>query len=174
MIAHAPGSDDHPGPRRVGRYDKTDHLVNNGTITIRWSIATEGDSMSSVVKRAQPQDHKSPAVMRALPTMATEWHIGTHDMAHLLGVPDSTYRRWKRRPEGARLDANQLERASYLLGIYKALRILFPDQEAILHWLHTPNSSPVFHDQAPIDRLRAGQVADLLAVRQYLDAARGW
>ncbi|MDW5377354.1 antitoxin Xre-like helix-turn-helix domain-containing protein [Halomonas sp. HP20-15] len=125
---------------------------------------------------AVPAQHEArgAAVMRTLPNIAKEWRLSGPDMAHLLGAADSTYRRWKARPETARLDANQFERASYVLGIYKALKLLLPDQTAIDHWLHTRNANPVFNGQAPIDRLKAGKMGDLFVVRQYLDASRGW
>jgi hypothetical protein len=137
-------------------------------------LPAERKTMSVAAPARKPITAKGPAVMRALPNVAREWGIRGQDMAQMLGVPDSTYRRWKGQPERANLDLNQMERASYLLGIYKALRILLPDQDAIHHWLHSPNTNAVFQGQAPIDRLGAGQMADLMVVRQYLDAARGW
>lgn len=91
----------------------------------------------------------------------------------LLGVPDSTYRRWRKEPDSARMDVNHLERMSLILGIYKALQILLPSPGAADSWLRRPNQNPLFSGQAPFDRLRQGLVADLYVVRQYLDAERG-
>ncbi|WP_048305581.1 MbcA/ParS/Xre antitoxin family protein [Halomonas sp. PR-M31] len=115
----------------------------------------------------------SAAAMRTFPNIVRDWGLKEQEAAVLLGVPDSTYRRWRKVPDSARLDVNHLERMSLLLGIYKALQILLPNAEAADAWLRRPNRNPLFAGQAPLDRLRQGLVADLYVVRQYLDAARG-
>ncbi|WP_372611839.1 antitoxin Xre-like helix-turn-helix domain-containing protein [Halomonas sp.] len=113
------------------------------------------------------------AAMRTYPNIAKAWGLGEHEAALLLGVPDSTYRRWRKAPEKSRLDVNHLERMSLILGIYKALQILLPRTDAADSWLCRPNSNPLFNGAAPLDRLRSGLVQDLYVVRQHLDAARG-
>ncbi|WP_370542917.1 hypothetical protein [Halomonas sp. KM-1] len=62
-------------------------------------------------------------------------------------MPGSTYRRWRKQPTAARLDVNQLERMSLILGIYKALQILLPRADA---WLRRPNHNPLFAGQLPL------------------------
>lgn len=113
------------------------------------------------------------AAMRTYPNIAKAWRLRERDAARLLGVADSTYRRWKAEPERASLDVSQRERMSLILGIYKALHILLPRPEVADSWLHRENSNPVFAGHKPMERLLAGQVSDLFVVRQHLDAARG-
>lgn len=113
------------------------------------------------------------AAMRTYPNIAKAWGLKERDAARLLGVADSTYRRWKSNPERASLDASQRERMSLLLGIYKALHILLPRPEVADGWLRRTNSNPTFAGHKPIERLLSGQVSDLFVVRQHLDAARG-
>jgi hypothetical protein len=60
---------------------------------------------------------------------------------------------------------------SYIVGIWKTLRLLLPDQDAYRRWPHLPNRAPLLAGQPPIERMSAGQVADLYAVRDWLD---GW
>lgn len=115
----------------------------------------------------------SAAAMRTYPNIARDWGLKENEAALLLGAPDSTYRRWRKAPEDARLDVNQLERMSLILGIYKALQILLPRADAADSWLRRPNNNPRFAGQPPLERLRSGQVSDLYVVRQYLDAVRG-
>ena len=67
-----------------------------------------------------------------------------------------------------------LERVSYVLGIYKALQILLPDERAADAWVHQPNTAPLFAGRPALDRMLSGNVADLFVVRSYLDAQRGW
>ena len=92
----------------------------------------------------------------------------------LLGLSnEKTLYNWKNQPEKANLTRDLLERSSYILGIYKSLQILLPDPEIANQWLSIPNDNPLFNGATPMDRLLAGQVADLAVVRQFLDAQRG-
>ena len=92
----------------------------------------------------------------------------------LLGLSnEKTLYNWKNHPEKAKLTRDLLERASYILGIFKSLEILLPDSVLADHWLTTPNDNPAFNGTAPLDRVLAGQVTDLALVRNFLDAERG-
>ena len=66
-----------------------------------------------------------------------------------------------------------MERISYILGIYKALEILLPDEKAADEWVRRPNTAALFGGQSALDRMLSGQVADLFVVRQYLGRTRG-
>lgn len=102
------------------------------------------------------------------------WSLtGAQQMA-LLGLSnEKTLYNWKSHPEKAKLTRDLLERASYILGIFKSLEILLPDPVLADRWLTTPNDNPVFSGTAPLDRVLAGQVTDLALVRNFLDAERG-
>ena len=92
----------------------------------------------------------------------------------LLGEPArSTFFKWKKSPNAANLSKDMLERISYILGIYKALQVLLPKAESADAWIKKPNAAPTFGGQSALDRMLSGNVADLYAVRQYLDAQRG-
>ncbi|MEO9262657.1 MAG: antitoxin Xre/MbcA/ParS toxin-binding domain-containing protein, partial [Candidatus Baltobacteraceae bacterium] len=73
-----------------------------------------------------------------------------------------------------RLSPDTLERVSYVLGIYKALRILLPREAARLEWLRNPNADPEFAGASPLEIMTAGKVANLYRVRRYVDGQRGW
>lgn len=121
----------------------------------------------------KPKDLAGPG-LRATFRILDAWQIKEAGRAVLLGVPRATYFRWKRDPARARLAHDTVERLSYLLGIYKALQILLPDREAADSWVRRSNDNPLFAGHPPLDRMMAGQVADLYVVRQFLDAQRGW
>ena len=91
----------------------------------------------------------------------------------LLGVAArSTFFKWKKDPKVV-LPRDTLERISYIVGVYKALQILLPDEKAADEWVRRPNAAPLFSGRSALDRMLSGQVADLFLVRQYLDAERG-
>lgn len=121
----------------------------------------------------EKQRQLGAAGLRAYPNIARAWRLTEAEAAVLLGTPQSTYRRWKRAPERANLDVNHLERLSLILGIYKDLHILLPREDAADGWVNRANTNPVFAQQTPLQRMLSGHVADLVAVRQHLDGARG-
>ncbi|MDR5818450.1 MbcA/ParS/Xre antitoxin family protein [Caballeronia sp. LZ033] len=116
----------------------------------------------------------SAAGLRAFINIARDWSLTAEEQIILLGSPGrSTYFKWKNAPESARLERDKLERLSLILGIYKALQILLPDPGAADTWIRRPNTAPPFGGKPALDRMLAGNISDLLAVRQYLDAMRG-
>ncbi len=116
----------------------------------------------------------SAAGLRAFFAIARDWALNTEEQMVLLGAPGrSTFFKWKSAPESAELKRDTLERLSYLLGIYKALQILLPDASAADAWVKKPNAAPLFGGNSALERMLGGNVADLVAVRQYLDARRG-
>ena len=116
----------------------------------------------------------SAAGLRAFFNIARDWGLNTEEQMVLLGAPGrSTFFKWKAAPEKADIKHDGLERLSYILGIYKALQILLPDASASDAWVKKPNTAPLFGGKSALDRMLGGNIGDLLAVRQYLDARRG-
>lgn len=125
--------------------------------------------------KAQPsRKDMSAAGLRAFFNIAHNWDLSEQEQLVLLGQPSrSTYYKWKSAPQTADLKRDTLERLSYILGIYKALQILLPDLAAADAWVKKPNTAPLFGGKSALDRMLGGNIGDLLAVRQYLDARRG-
>jgi hypothetical protein len=91
------------------------------------------------------------------------WNASPDEARTILGSPsESTY--FARPPE------DTLRRVGYVAGIFKALQILYSDRSLADRWVRTPNRA--FGGQTPFQRMAAGDVTDLAAVRAYLDAAR--
>jgi len=115
----------------------------------------------------------SAAGLRAFFNIMKVWGVGDAQAQLLLGSPArSTFYKWKSDPEVA-LSHDTLERISYILGIYKALQILFPASPAADGWVKKANDAPLFNGQSALERMSSGHMADLYVVRQYLDAMRG-
>ena len=116
----------------------------------------------------------SAAGLRAFFKIARDWDLSTDEQIILLGSPGrSTFFKWKAEPQTARVGRDTVERLSLLLGIYKALQILLPQPAAADGWIKRPNSAAPFGGRRALDRMLAGNISDLVAVRQYLDAMRG-
>jgi len=117
------------------------------------------------------------AALRTYFNIAQIWGLDESQAMTLLGFDEksrSTYYRWKRDPDCARLSKDKLERLSYIFGIYKDLQVLLPDAEAADGWIHRPNGAGPFGGKPALERMLSGHVADLYEVRRYLDAERGW
>lgn len=117
----------------------------------------------------------SKAALLTFFNIATAWNLNADEAMTLLGLDSrSTYFKWKKQPESAKLGPDKLERLSYIFGIYKALQVLLPKADAADQWLKRPNSAIPFQGKSALERMLTGHVADLYVVRQYLDGQRGW
>jgi hypothetical protein len=121
-----------------------------------------------------PLDDLAGPALRAFFRIAAAWGLKNSEARRLLGdPPESTFYKWKKQQDGAP-GRDVIERISYLLGIFKALELLFPDPTRADAWIRRPNDAAPFGGRSALDRMLSGNVADLYVVRSYLDAQRGW
>lgn len=115
--------------------------------------------------------------LRTFLNIAELWGLNEDTQRALLGGPaPTTYRRWcEKAREGVdlTLSAGVLTRISAVLGIHRALCVLFTDEDERSHWLTHRHGASVFGDRPPISLVTSGAVDDLMTVRRFLDAARG-
>lgn len=105
--------------------------------------------------------------------IADLWELSVPDRSTLLGgIHRSTLYKYQNLPE-VELNRDQMERISYILGIYKALRVLFPTEERAMQWVRKANSAPPFNGGTALEWMLRGSIVDLADVRRYLDAQRG-
>ena len=74
---------------------------------------------------------------------------------------------------GAGLIVTILTRVSLLLGIYKALHILYADDALADRWLHLPNANPLFGGRPALALIMEAGIDGLHQVRRFLDGRRG-
>jgi hypothetical protein len=99
------------------------------------------------------------------------WRADNAEARAILGHPaERTFYKWRAGEVGA-VPLDVIRRIGYVSGIWKALQILYADHTQADGWVRRPNRH--FGGQTPLERMSAGDVTDLAAVRQYLDAARG-
>lgn len=100
----------------------------------------------------------------------SRWDADNKVMRAVLGSPaERTFFDWKK-GRVARLPNDTLRRIGYVAGIWKALQIVYSDPQLADSWVNRPNRA--FGGQTPLARMAAGDVTDLAAVRDYIDAAR--
>ncbi len=114
----------------------------------------------------------SPAAVEAFFKIAGNWDLKNQDaMALLGGVSHGRYYQLKGNRKGV-LTQDELTRVSFLIGIFKALNILF-SRKLATQWVSRPNDNPMFANAPPLELLVRGGVPGMLGVRRLLDSRRG-
>ncbi|PPQ29655.1 MbcA/ParS/Xre antitoxin family protein [Rhodopila globiformis] len=120
--------------------------------------------------RAAPPRIDPLAALRGFFHIMDAWRATAEEARIILGAPaERTYYAW-RAGTAVRVPADTLRRIGYVAGVYKALQILYADPHTADDWVRRPNRA--LGGQTPLQRMCAGDVTDLAAVRDYLDAAR--
>lgn len=133
-----------------------------------------GFSWDSAVDLSQRENRNrlSRAAIKGLLRIATHWKLRDEDTRALLGGMSSGSFYALKAQQAKTLDEDKLTRISLLIGIYKALNILY-GQKLADAWLGLPNTNPMFGGASPLNYVKKGGIPALLRVRQLLDARRG-
>jgi hypothetical protein len=121
--------------------------------------------------RAEPVTQAEAAAMfRAALNLFGRWEITDEQASTLLDMPVRTYRRWKAEGPG-RISRDGAARLSNLMGIHKALRIIFSEANRGYAWIKAENTA--LGGASALDVMLGGELTDIMRVRRYLDAIRG-
>ena len=132
----------------------------------RYSIASAADLGARDVR-----ERLSPPALKAFFNLAARWKLRDEDARALLGgVTNGPYYLMKQDPNRT-LDVDRLTRVSYLIGIFKALNILYSAALAD-EWVRRPNTNPLFGGTTPLAYMLRGGVPAMVNVRRLLDARR--
>jgi uncharacterized protein (DUF2384 family) len=115
-------------------------------------------------------DEEGAAMFRATANLFQRWDVTDDQAAKLLDMAPRTLARWKSRGPGA-IGRDGKARLSNLIGIHKALRIIFQEPQRAYGWIKAPNDA--FGGRSALDLMLGGELTDLMRVRRYLDAERG-
>jgi uncharacterized protein (DUF2384 family) len=114
----------------------------------------------------------SPPAIAAFFSIVDKWQLRNEDaMALLGGASHGRYFDLKKNRKGL-LSQDELTRISLLIGIFKALNILFSPRLAN-QWTLRPNSNPMFNNAPPLQFLTRTGVPGMIGVRRLLDSRRG-
>jgi hypothetical protein len=128
------------------------------------------DPVADLSARSE-RERLSPAALRGFFTIMRRWQVRDEDARALLGgVTNGPFYEMKKNPERV-LETDRLLRISYLVGIFKALNMLYSETLADA-WVRRPNRNVIFAGQTPLAYLAAGGVPAMQVVRRLLDARR--
>jgi hypothetical protein len=128
------------------------------------------DTLAPAFRPEPISQDEAGAMFRAAINLFGKWELTDEQAATLLDMPVRSYRRWK--AEGAgRISRDGSARLSNLMGIHKALRIVFAERQRGYAWIKASNEA--FGGGSALDVMLGGELTDIMRVRRYLDAARG-
>lgn len=115
----------------------------------------------------------SPAAIEGFLRMMELWHIRDIDARQLLGgLSTGSYHAFKKQTASRVLAQDTLTRVSLLIGIFKALNILFSEPLAD-RWMTLPNTNPIFRGSTPLAYMLQQGLPGMLEIRRLLDSRRG-
>jgi hypothetical protein len=139
--------------------------MQQAVVGFSWDTAVD-------LSRKENRARLSPAAIKGLVRIAEHWNLRDEDTRVLLGGMSSGSFYTLKSGNTKTLDWDQLTRISLLIGIYKALNILYSAKLADA-WIELPNTNPMFGGDSPLNYMKKGGIPAFLRVRQLLDARRG-
>jgi hypothetical protein len=123
--------------------------------------------------RAKPEvrGRLSGPAMRTFLNIAQTWDLSFEEQRGLLGWPARSTLYNYQNGKVSVLSYDTLLRISLVIGIYKALHILYPDFAD--RWMKLPNNNPLFGGKSALEFVTAAGIGGLENVRRLLDSRRG-
>jgi Protein of unknown function (DUF2384) len=119
------------------------------------------------------RERLSPAAIKGFLRAMEKWGVKDPDARQLLGgISSGSYYGLKKEPKHRTLDQDMLTRISLLLGVFKALNILYSPALADA-WISLPNRNAMFRGVSPLAYMIQRGQPGMVHVRQLLDARRG-
>jgi hypothetical protein len=118
------------------------------------------------------RERLSPGAINAFFNITEKWRVRDEDARALLGgMSNGQFYEMKKNSQRT-LDTDTLARISYLIGIFKALNILYSEELADA-WIQRPNTNRIFGGSTPLAYMMKGGQSAMQVVRRLLDARRG-
>lgn len=118
------------------------------------------------------RERLSPSAVRVFFNIMNRWKVRDEDARMLLGgMSNGPFYELKKNPDRV-LETDRLQRISFLVGIFKALNVLYSEKLADA-WIQLPNSNRIFGGQAPLVYMLNGGLPAMQTIRRLLDARRG-
>src|SRR5690554_1111749 len=115
---------------------------------------------------------KGQVALEGFFNICREWDCAQEEMMQMLGgVSRSTLAKYQKLPH-VKLSRDTLERISYILGIYKALMVMYPTAERANRRVRLETSEAPFSGTSALDFMARGSMKHLMEARRYFDAKR--
>lgn len=115
------------------------------------------------------------AGLRAAVGILEKWQATSEQACRILRISRSTYTRARQRdPDWAvALDADQMQRISFVLNIHAALRLVFDNPENVYGFPSMANDNEFFNGRSPLEIMAQGDMISLYETFRRIDVLRG-
>ncbi|WP_223517617.1 antitoxin Xre-like helix-turn-helix domain-containing protein [Pseudomonas sp. GL-B-19] len=113
--------------------------------------------------------------LRAAVGILEKWSASSDQACRILRISRSTYTRARQRdPEWAvALDADQMQRISFVLNIHATLRLVFDNPENVYGFPSMANDNEFFNGRSPLEIMSQGDMISLYETFRRIDVLRG-
>lgn len=113
--------------------------------------------------------------LRAAVGILEKWQASSEQACRLLRISRSTYTRARQRDPGwsVALDADQMQRISFVLNIHATLRLIFDNPQNVYGFVSMPNDNEFFNGRSPLEIMAQGDMIALYETFRRIDALRG-
>lgn len=121
---------------------------------------------------ANTEPLRAHVALKGFFNICCEWGCTQEEMMQLLGgVSRSTLAKYQKLPH-IRLSRDTLERISYILGIYRSLRIMYPTAERANRRIRLKSRDVPFSGTSAVEFMARGSMRHLVEARCYFDSKR--
>jgi hypothetical protein len=112
--------------------------------------------------------------LRAAVGILDKWQASSDQACRILRISRSTYTRVKQREPGwtVALDADQMQRISFVLNIHAALRLVFDNPENVYGFPAMANDNEFFNGRSPLEIMSQGDMISLYETFRRIDVLR--
>lgn len=113
--------------------------------------------------------------LRAAVGILEKWRASSEQACRILRISRSTYTRARQQdPDWAvALDADQMQRISFVLNIHAALRLVFDNPENVYGFVSMNNDNEFFNGRSPLEIMAQGDMISLYETFRRIDVLRG-
>ena len=115
------------------------------------------------------------AGLRAAVGIIEKWAASSEQACRILRISRSTHTRAKQRdPDwSVALDADQMQRISFILNIHAALRLVFDNPDNVYGFPAMANHNEFFNGRSPLEIMSQGDMVSLYETFRRIDVLRG-
>lgn len=113
--------------------------------------------------------------LRAAIDILDKWRASGDQACRVLRISRSTYTRAKQGGAdwSVGLDADQMQRVSFILNIHATLRLVFDNPENVYGFASMANDNDFFNGRSPLDVMSQGDMISLYETFRRIDMLRG-
>lgn len=131
--------------------------------------------MAAVIQAQAFTKDQCTAGLRAAVNILEKWQATTEQACNILRISRSTHVRAKLSNDAwsVSLDADQMQRISFILNIHAALRLLFDNPENVYGFPSMANHNEFFNGRSPLEVMAQGDMISLYESFRRIDSLRG-